>query len=56
MTISTHLTRRACLHGLVGGVLGACACPVLAQSPGASVADDTWVNAARKREVPVKLR
>ncbi len=56
MTISTHPTRRACLHGLVGGVLGAIACPLFAQSGGASVTDDTWVDAARKREVPVKVR
>jgi predicted dienelactone hydrolase len=56
MTINTHPTRRNCLHGLVGGALGFSACRVFAQSPGVSVVDDTWVDVARKREVPVKLR
>ena len=54
MTI--HITRRACLHSLIGGALGTSACAVFAQARGASVADDTWVDVTRKREVPVKVR
>ncbi len=54
--MTNHLTRRACLHGLMGGALGASVCSVSAQASSASVSDDTWVDAARKREVPVKVR
>ena len=54
--MTTHLTRRACLHCLMGGALGASARPLFAQAGSASVVDDTWVDATRKREVPVKVR
>ena len=48
--------RRACLQALVHTPLLAAVAPAMAQVTGASVADETWIDGARKREVPVRLR
>lgn len=54
--MTTHLTRRACLHCLMGGALGTGTGPVFAHAAGTRTVDDTWVDVARRRGVPVKVR
>ena len=49
-------TRRTCIQVFVHGALIASVSPAQAQATGASIADETWTDGARKREVPVRLR
>ena len=51
-------TRRQCLAALLGGALPALGLPAHAQSQNApaTVVDESWTDAARQRELPVRLR
>lgn len=51
-------TRRQCLAALLGGALPGLGLPALAQTPPSSgpVLDETWTDAERQRDVPVRLR
>ena len=56
MTQAAKPTRRDCLRSLLGGTLGVGAALANAQSPAPGVEDDTWTDAPRKRDVPVRVR
>lgn len=49
-------TRRSCLQALLGSALAMRSATAFAQDGAASVADETWTDPSRKREVPVRLR
>jgi predicted dienelactone hydrolase len=49
-------TRRTCLQALWGGALALRTLSAAAQRPPAVVVDETWNDAARKRDVPVRIR
>ena len=48
------LNRRTCISALLGTALPGL--PAQARSPGATVVDETWLDATRQRELPVKVR
>lgn len=50
------LTRRTCIHALLGSSLPWGLELALAQADGSTVVDETWFDAARQRELPVRLR
>lgn len=50
-----EITRRQCLGAFAGAGLAAAGWPALAQS-GGNVADESWSDAGRKRELPIKIR
>ena len=50
------LTRRTCLHAALASALPAWPLLATAQGTGAAVADEVWVDAARSRALPVKVR
>ena len=56
VTQAAKPTRRDCLRSLLGGTLGVGAALANAQSPAPGVEDDTWTDAPRKRDVPVRVR
>ena len=49
-------TRRDCLQALLVGPLAMHTVPARAQAATASVADETWTDSARRRDVPVRVR
>jgi dienelactone hydrolase len=49
-------TRRTCLQALLGGAVASRALLADAQAPPALVVDETWNDAARQRDVPVRIR
>ena len=49
-------TRRVCLQALLGSALAAQVAPAVAQAGAANMADETWTDPSRNREVPVRLR
>lgn len=51
-----NLSRRTCINALLGAALPCVRLSAQAQTPGASVVDETWHDSARQREVPVRLR
>ena len=56
MDMAQNPTRRDCLQALAHAAVFASVSPAMAQGVAAGVIDETWIDAARKREVPVKLR
>ncbi len=50
------LQRRACVQALLASALPGVPLYVQAQSAGAEVVNETWVDTARSREIPVKVR
>ena len=56
MNASPDNTRRLCLQAAAGLGLAPIVNHVAAQATSASVVDETWFDAARKREIPVRLR
>ena len=56
MTQAAIPTRRDCLQALLAGTVALGAASANAQPATAGVEDDTWTDAARKRDVPVRVR
>ncbi len=50
------LHRRACVQALLASTLPGVPLCVRAQSVGAEVVNETWVDSARSREIPIKIR